>query len=408
MAFNREKELEEIFLLVHLDNDGVNINPELLKGLDYENTYLEQIRSCFDWNFNTYKDTKLPAGFRIKQTGRFSPLYWNPASKFSIIKSDGSYYLTESNNILKEVVFEQKPKFYNQKTSDGKDMSRIVQAIGRGRAAITYSNECSLKEKGLDCLFCNINATKNNFGDLDRIEWKYPKQIGEAVAAAYKEGYRGYNLTGGFVPERREVEYYIDVIEAVKEESGLPSDEIHGMACIGAPSDLSVIEKYKEVGYQHIATNIEIWDENYFKTICPGKDQLCGGRKNWINTLKQEVEIFGKGNVRSVLVSGIEPKESLIEGIEYLADLGVIAIPSVWKPCIGSEFEGHRSPATEWHQDVIQRTYNIYKKYGFTLEQFYYVSARDNIFGYLFELDGHTLPWKEKELHFERSEAVIV
>lgn len=178
------------------------------------------------------------------------------------------------------------------------------------------------------------------------------------------------------------------------------------MACIGAPSHLSVIEKYREAGYEHIATNLEIWDENIFKTICPGKEQLCGGRKNWIEALKEEVSVFGKGNVRSIFVSGIEPKESILEGIEYLASIGVIAVPSIWKPCIGSALEGHRSPETEWHQDVIKRTYNIYKKYGFTLEQFYYENDRDNVFGYLFELDGDTLPWEEKKL--EENNAVAV
>jgi hypothetical protein len=397
MSDCRETRLQQIYKLVDINNEGVNIEPDLFKDLDYENTYAEQIRSCFDWNANIYVASKIPAGFRFKETGYFSPIYWNPASKFSIIHQEGKYYLTENKELQEEVVFERKPKFYNLQTSDGKDMSRIVQAGARGRAAITYSNECSLKEKGLDCLFCNINATKSTFGELDHIEWKYPKQIGEAVAAAYKEGYRGYNLTGGFVPERREVEYYIDVIEAVK-EAGVLEQDIHGMACIGAPSDLSVIEKYKEAGYQHIATNLEIWDENYFKTICPGKDELCGGRANWIAALKHEVEVFGKGYVRSVFVSGIEPKESLLEGIEYLASLGVIAIPSIWKPCIGSAFEGHRSPVTAWHQEVLQRTYNIYKKYGFTLEQFYYVFAKDSVLGYLFELDGQTLPFAEKEL----------
>ncbi len=401
MSLSREQRLEEIYQLVDLTNEGINIDPDLFKYLDYENTYSEQIRACFDWNMKTYVESKIPTGFRYKDTGYFSPIYWNPASKFEIVCRDGKYLLTDNKEEIKEIVFERKPQFYNQKSSDGKDLSRIVQAGARGRAAITYSNECSLKEKGLDCLFCNINATKNTFGDLDHIEWKYPKQIGEAVGAAYKEGYRGYNLTGGFVPERREVEYYIDVIEAIKEEADIDGEDIHGMACIGAPSDLSVIEKYKEAGYQHIATNLEIWDENYFKTICPGKDELCGGRKNWIAALKYEVEVFGKGNVRSVLVSGIEPKESILEGIEYLADLGVIAIPSVWKPCIGSALEGHRSPTTQWHQEVTRRTYDIYKKYGFTLEQYYYVLARDNSFGYLFELDGQTVPFQEKELILE-------
>ena len=169
MALSREEGLKEIYLIVKLNNEGVNIEPDLFKDLDYENTYAEQIRSCFDWNFNTYKASKIPSGFHLKSTGKYSPIYWNPSSKLSIIVNDRKYYLTENQDVIQEVVFEHKPEFYNQKTSYGKDMSRIVQATGRGRAAITYSNECSLKDKGLDCLFCNINATRETFGELDNI-----------------------------------------------------------------------------------------------------------------------------------------------------------------------------------------------------------------------------------------------
>jgi hypothetical protein len=276
-------------------------------------------------------------------------------------------------------------------------MSRIAQALSKGRIDIIYSNECFLKEKGLDCWFCNINDTKNRFGELEHLEWKTPQQIGEVVAEAYREGFRGFNLSGGFVPERREVEYYIDVIEEVIDRVG--TEDVHGMACVGAPTDLGVIEKYKEAGYQHIATNLEVWDKNLFKAICPGKEQLCGGRDNWLEVLKHEAEVFGKGNVRSTLVAGLEPKESLLEGIEYLASIGVMGYSSIWKPCIGSVLEGHRSPVWEWHQEVTERIYNIHKKYGFTLENLYYASygnGVDNIFGYLHKLDGEHLPWEEK------------
>ena len=48
---------------------------------------------------------------------------------------------------------------------------------------------------------------------------------------------------------------------------------------LAAPLDLSTIDKYKEAGYRTIATNMEIWDENYFKTICPGKEEICGEEK---------------------------------------------------------------------------------------------------------------------------------
>lgn len=395
MSFTRKKGLENIALLVALDAEGVNINPADFKDLDYENTYGEQIHARFDWNFKNYVSSKIPAGFWLKSTQYFSQLFWNTESQYSIVKTGDKFLLIKGKDqVLDEIEFDKKPKFYNKLTSNGKDMSRVVQAISTGRVDITYSNECSLLEKGLDCLFCNINDTKRRFGELENLEWKNPEEIGETIAEAYKEGYRGYNLTGGFVPERREVEYYLDVIEAVKEHTGL--DEVHGMACVGAPSDLNVISKYKEAGYSHIATNIEIWDKNIFKTICPGKEEICGGRQNWIDALKEEVNVFGKGNVRSCLVSGIEPKESLLEGVEFLADLGVIANPIIWKPCIGSALEGHRTPTTEWHQEVAERVYQIHKKAGFTLEQYYYVSSAENVQGYYHRLDGDFLPWEEK------------
>ena len=114
---------------------------------------------------------------------------------------------------------------------------------GRKNLSVAYCNECALRDKGLDCLFCNINATRVKFAEKENIQWKTPKQIAETVKAAYDEGYDHFTVTGGFVPERREVEYYLDVAKAIQEELG--TEDFHGTACIGAPKDLTVIEKYK-------------------------------------------------------------------------------------------------------------------------------------------------------------------
>ena len=404
MSIKREQGLKQIALAIQIENEGVNIHPSLFENLDYKNTYLEQVRSCFDWNFKNWTTSKLPAGFRFSDSQFYSAIYWNPKAELSIVEENGKFFLirgSDGKDLAEEIQFEKKPKFYNKLTSEGKDMSRIVQARSRGRLAITYSNECSLKDKGLDCLFCNINDTKRRFEKVDNISWKSPNEIAEVVAEGYKEGYHGYNLTGGFVPERREVEYYIDVIEAVKEH-GVKESEIHGMACVGAPQDLSIIENYKEAGYQHIATNLEIWDEDLFKYICPGKEQFCGGRENWLKTLKHEVDVFGKGNARCLFVGGLETKESLLEGLETLISLGVAAETSIWKPCIGSALEGHRSPETEWFQDVILKNYNLLKKYGITYENHYFTRGESDPIALLYRLDGDVLPW-EKPLELIKS-----
>lgn len=234
---------------------------------------------------------------------------------------------------------------------------------------IAYSNECSFKGIGMDCLFCNANATKDSYAEIEHVNWKTPKQIGETVAAAIRlDGVQHVNLTGGFVPERREVEYYLDVAEAIQEESGV--QDFNGTAVIGAPDELSVIDKYKEVGFRTIATQIEIWDKNIFKTICPGKEKENGGWQHWLDTLEYEVQVFGRGRARTGFVAGIEPKDKTLEGVEYLTDKGIVCLTNAWTPNPGSKLEGHRTPSPEWHLDLAKKTYQLHKKAGITYEEY--------------------------------------
>lgn len=390
MTISKDEGLKLIEFSHRLYHEGIAVDPSILKGIDLDNEYLEQTHLLFEWNHEFNLASKLPAGFRIND-GSFNQLILDSNSQYKIIREGETFYIAKNNEKLYPITFPKRPKFYNKLTSDGVKMSTIGQYYGDGQLFIIYSNECALKDKGKSCLFCNINQTKDTYAEKENIKWKSAKQIAETVKAAYDEGFKHVTISGGFIPERREVDYYIDIAEKIQEVTGL--ENFNGSACIGAPQDLSVIEKYKEAGYRSIATNIEIWDENIFKTICPGKETLCGGHKHWIEALKEEVNVFGKGNVRSTLVAGIEPKESLLEGIEYLASIGVIANASPWDPNPGSALEGHRAPTIEWFNEVNQKAYNIYKRY-FTHEQFFYANASSyNIFDSYYDLDGDTLPW---------------
>ena len=407
-AITREELYKEIDLSNQIANEGVYISPEVLATIDFENKIQEQMRTCFDMNHETYTKSKLPSSARLSSNFRIG-LPYKHNSRFSVQHERGKYYLLDGNNQIDEITFIEKPAYYNLKTSDGVAMKTIANEVGKTKVSVAYSNECALKDKGLDCKFCNINATKSRFADLQGISWKTPGQIAETYAKAREEGYQAITITGGFVPERREVEYYIDVAEAIQDATGLK--EFGGAACVGAPSDLSVIEKYKEAGYSAISTNVEIWDENIFKTICPGKDQICGGRQNWINALKHEVEVFGRGNVRTCFVAGIEPKSSTLEGIEYLTELGVVTMVSHWLPNPGSELEGHRAPDPEWYLDLYQKTYNLFKKNGITHRDIYNsINAENIIFDYFYDLDGDHLDiprHEEDRVHFVNEGNVV-
>lgn len=373
--------------------EGIDVNPAIFKHLNLglgNGKYQEQIHTLFEYDHEPHAGIEFPVGF-TSPNGLKIAFRWDRRSNYAINYDSNKYYLTYKGNEVFPIEFLSRPEYYKLKTTDSTDMSHVATYNREGTIFVSYSNECSLKEKGLDCKYCNINATKDTYGEKQNIQWKYPKQIGETAAAAYKNGAKHITISGGFIPERREVDYYIDVAEAIKEHTGL--DDFNGTGVIGAPADLEVIDRYKEVGYRTIAINIELWDKNMFKTICPGKEQECGGWEHWVKALEHAAKVFGYGRVRSNIVGGIEPKNSTLEGVEYLASKGVICGVGAWCPNPGSELEGHRTPEPAWHLDMAHKVYNIYRKAGFTYDQLYDCNAAPTTLCHdLYKINDELLP----------------
>lgn len=390
---------EEVRLKNEVSVEGIRITKEvneILKNADLGGKYQEEVHGMFEYDKEPHAGIPHPVGFK-SPSGFLFPFNSYRKSRFSIGYDKGSFILTENGNKVFDIDFLERPEYYRHKTSSGVEMKNIAVYNHEGVVFVTYSNECHLKEKGLDCLYCNINATKDTYAEVEGIQWKYPKQIAETVSLAYKEpGRHHVTLTGGFIPEHREMDYYFDVAEAIQQETGL--FDFNGTAVIGAPEDHSIIERYKEAGYRTLAINIELWDKNIFKSICPGKEQLSGGWENWKASLEHAAKVFGHGRVRSNIVAGIEPKRSTLEGVDYLASQGVICFAGAWCPNPGSELENHRSPEPEWHWDLLTKIYEIYRKNGFTYDQLYDCNASSNTCIHdFYRIEEGLLPILQKE-----------
>lgn len=386
------EELDKLnYLWLELDIKGINFDPEIFKDIDFENLYLGRKISYKNKNGEVIKSI-VPSLIRFPN-GYPAQYEWKKSSEYSIIKENDKFYLHKNDERIFEVTPQLKPKFLNKYTSDGIKFEDFI-GYNRGKKISTvFSDECSLFEKGAGCFFCGINGKNKLLCDENKKKESFIKtarQIAEGVKEAYSEGYNHFVVTGGFIPERRELEYYVDIAESIREIAGI--DDFNGTPVIGAPLDLNMIDKYKEAGYRTIATNIEIWDRNIWKAVCPGKDKYCGGRDNWENCLKHEVEVFGKGNVRSCIVAGIETKDTILEGVEYLASLGIITQVQPWKPRENSNFAGHQSPTTSWHLDLMKKVYGIFKRYGFTHKQVYdALSHAETIYDHYYDFDGDVI-----------------
>jgi hypothetical protein len=372
MSTLKERLYEELALKAAISQEGVTFDPAVLRHLDLGGAAQENVNCLFSYSREVHAGLDIPPYF-ILPNGLISLFNYDRRSPNRLEHDGRSFFVVRRDGNAIPVTFGKRPGYYDKLTSDGTAMRTVAVHNTDNVVFVAYSNECSLQATSKDCLFCNINATKRTYGEAQGVKWKFPRQIGETVAEAYREGARHLTISGGFVPERREVDYYLDVAENIRHFTGL--DDFNGTACIGAPKDLSVIDKYKEAGFRTLAINIEVWNEHFFRAYCPGKDAECGGQKHWIEALEYAVGVFGRGRVRSNMVGGLESKESTLEGIEALTAKGVVAMSPAWVPNPGSALEGHRSPEPEWHIDVAKKTYQIYRKVGFTFDQVYDATA---------------------------------
>lgn len=402
MSSLKEELYDELKLKLALRIEGVTYDLGVFDKLLERNAALKKKDYCTgDKELVSKRSYNIPYAFTLKN-GFQVGLVTDKNSPYRIVEKHGVFGITHRGEYITDISFPEPPKYYSKTTKDGvfsmKDIASDSSAGSPDKSLIvSYSTECSVKDKGQTCLFCVMNGTSGLEGGEHRPAWKYPHQIAEVIKTAYEdEGYKHLTITGGFIPERREVEYYLDVAESIKEALG--TETFNGTACIGAPLDFSVIEKYKEAGFSTISFNTEVWRKEYFDIVCPGKVEDCGGYDNWIKAIEYAIQVFGKGKVRSNFVAGLQPKEVLFEGFEYLASIGVVTVASSFVPGLGSPLEGHRSPTVDWHWDVQLRHADILKKYGRTYEEIFNATPGRNTSHDIFQLENGTHPLLQSKI----------
>jgi len=392
MSNLKEELYNELELKLDLSIKGISVDAEEIAKLDPAKVNPNFFKKVYQGPSYDFIDSKLP------NSG--NQLEIKPDSIYGIEAEDGKPVIVKYGRKkirIGEIEFKERPKpeILNRLTSDGVPYNTIASISELGQVHVNYSSECVLKEKGEDCYFCNYSVRNATV--------KTPQQVGEVYSELYLAGLgKHLNLTSGFMHERRELEFYLDVAEEIQRRTGLK--EFRGTAVVGPSVDLTTIEKYKEAGFYSIRMNIEIWDKNIWKAICPGKDKYCGGWDNWVKALEHAVDVFGKGKVGSNIVGGVEPKKSILEGAEYKISRGILASASTWRPVEDSFLEGHSSPTTAWHLDLQKKIAALYKKYDFTLDDLHRVSPSAGLAATIFQIeqedfeDGKLRQWQFPEL----------
>ena len=230
--------------------------------------------------------------------------------------NENTYNLFKNNQLLDCVVsIFDIPKWYDKesKTTTGKEMSKCFLHEGGHFLHQSYSG-CELHKVNQGCGYCSKKKSR---------KIATPDEVAETVIRAYKENSQyQVALGGGYTNnEQTYFEYFLQCVQKIREQNKLIPIWIEMI-----PPAIEQIEKLINVGVTSFGFNIEIWDDEIRKEICPGKFRL-RTKEEYLERMKFALKLLGKEKVGSVLIAGLESKESTKRGIDTLTDFGV-------HPCI--------------------------------------------------------------------------
>lgn len=240
-----------------------------------------------------------------------------------------------------EINFVEEPEYYSKLLSNGELVKKYVSACGLDELNIIPWKGCAISR---GCRFCGINnfirsdelsahKISKNKNEWNRVCEAYLNNLTEAIIIAkqsecYKNHAHVILIAGNLSNENLdfETEVFSQIAERINPLVKSTSKE-GIVVVITPPNNMEYIGKLKAAGVGKVVFNLEALTESGFEKYCPGKYDL--GYQFFVERLKYSVNTFGKGNVWTNLVFGLEKKGFVLEKCECLAKEGIVISANV-------------------------------------------------------------------------------
>ena len=303
----------------------------------------------------------------------------HPNSPYKIQKKEDKYALYVEGEYLADVEFFPIPSYYKEKYSFPRPVGEVAPVIEWGYLIyLTVFRNCQYFGEKEECRFCDINHN-----------WRQQKQVGrpytgvkpvewilealEKIDSTYPPA-KALTITGGAIIKalrgKTEAEFYKEYAYRIHKRFG---DRWISKMVIQAltPDECRML---KDAGVKIYHPNYEVWGEELFQRICPGKAQYIGW-KEWVRRILEAAKIFGEKYVIPNFVAGVEmtslggfTKEEeavkhTLEGVEFFFSHGIIPRFTTWCP-EPFTYLGQESPPPLRYFLLLLRGYrDLHKKY---------------------------------------------
>ncbi len=255
-----------------------------------------------------------------------------------------------------------RPRFYDETTSDGIPCRKIALLHGKDCLATSVLQTCVHWHTNNRCRFCGIELSLSSG---NTVASKTPEQLAYTARRAKElDGVRHMVLTtGAAASPDAEISTLVKSATAVKKATGLP---LH--AQFMPLSNRERLRDLKNAGVDTVGIHMESFHPETLQNVAPVKAAvgLYRYRKAWA----EAVEIFGAGQVSSFILAGLgETPESIVQGSELLADLGVYPFIVPLRPIPGSRMAESFPPDAETMGSVYREAARILARKGITHTQ---------------------------------------
>ncbi len=304
----------------------------------------------------------LPAEIKL-ESNVFAQIRENPEANFRLRISGNDVVIEDkAGNTLCAGEFVSLPPFSKSYTNDITPFEKIVVYNGICNLNFTWNYYCDYFRTGTECRFCNLTPAQDFYPEENISNArKTASQVADVIEKAkkYHTDPRSI-LTRGTPPDKQGLGGTIQILEELSGRFPYSNDRERTklLMTISPTKNIEDVKLLHDLGLHSVSFNFEVFDKGYWKAIVPGKDANIG-RDLWEESLTEAVKHFGQGRVFTAIIAGLEPAKTLLEGVNWCCERGIIPIIVPFSPETGSQFEGFRSPTYKWMFDTHYRAAEI-------------------------------------------------
>lgn len=249
------------------------------------------------------------------------------------------------------------PSFYSKTTRSGARMGSFASLHDKLLILNPLLGCGFFAEQGLACQYCQYDSMLNEMepplrDSLDLVEVVRAALDEREIDTVY--------LYNGYAPgDDAGLARLVPIIDLLRRHLGHRQIALETVA----PTDVSVIDELYAAGLDIFVCNLELFSEERFIEVCPGK-QKHGGQKAIWAALTHAKQIFRDGAVVSHLIPGLESLESTVDGMKSLIKYGVVPLLVPFRPLPGTALEGRDLPSLDDVEQALLVQYELLAESG--------------------------------------------